>query len=113
MKINDVAELVGVSASTLRYWERKLGLDVPRDAYGSRTFDAEWIAYFKQVKSLLDEDLGWDEIWKQLEQPDTGASQRVSYSTRDLSPITGTNSKFKTPRRGRLCVFAPQPTRST
>ena len=44
MKINDVAELVGVSASTLRYWEKKLNLDVPRDEYGSRTFDAEWVA---------------------------------------------------------------------
>jgi len=30
MKINDVAELVEVSASTLRYWEKKLDLDVPR-----------------------------------------------------------------------------------
>ena len=69
MKINDVAELVGVSASTLRYWEKKLNLDVPRDEYGSRTFDADWVAYFKQVKALLDEDLGWDEIGKRLEQP--------------------------------------------
>lgn len=69
MKINDVAELVGVSASTLRYWEKKLELGVPRDEYGSRTFDAEWVEYFKQVKALLDEDLGWDEIGKRLEQP--------------------------------------------
>ena len=69
MKINDVAELVGVSASSLRYWEKKLNLDVPRDEYGSRTFDTEWVAYFKQVKALLDKDLGWDEIGKQLKQP--------------------------------------------
>lgn len=77
MKINDVAELVGVSASTLRYWEKKLNLDVPRDEYGSRTFDADWVAYFKQVKALLDEDLGWDEIGKQLQQPGAPVSSPV------------------------------------
>jgi len=77
MKINDVAELVGVSASSLRYWEKKLNLDVPRDEYGSRTFDAEWVAYFKQVKALLDEDLGWDEIGKQLQQPGAPVSSPV------------------------------------
>lgn len=71
MKINDVAELVGVSASTLRYWEKKLALDVPRDEYGSRTFTTEWVAYFKQVKALLDEDFGWSEIGEKLKQPST------------------------------------------
>jgi len=69
MKINDVAELVEVSASTLRYWEKKLDLDVPRDELGSRTFNADWVAFFKQVKILLDDDLGWDEIGRQLQQP--------------------------------------------
>ena len=69
MKINDAAELVEVSASTLRYWEKKLDLDVPRDELGSRTFNAEWVSFFKQVKVLLDEDLGWDEIGRRLHQP--------------------------------------------
>ena len=69
MKINDVAEAVEVSASTLRYWERKLDLNVPRDEFGSRTFNAEWVAYFKQVKALLEEALSWDEINRRLQQP--------------------------------------------
>jgi len=69
MKINDVAELVEVSPSTLRYWEKKLDLDVPRDELGSRTFNADWVAFFKQVKVLLGEDLGWDEIGRRLQQP--------------------------------------------
>lgn len=69
MQINELAELLAVSASTLRHWEKELAVDVPRDELGQRTYPPEWVAYFRQVKALLDAGKKYEEIKSQLTAP--------------------------------------------
>jgi hypothetical protein len=44
LAIGEVAEITGVSAHTLRYYERIGLLEVDRDAGGRRTYDSEALA---------------------------------------------------------------------
>ena len=64
-----MAAVLGVSASTLRHWEKKLELPVPRDELGQRTYPPEWQDYFRQVKALLDAGKKYDEIKGELSPP--------------------------------------------
>lgn len=69
MQINELAEQLAVSASTLRHWEKSLEAPVPRDALGQRTYPPEWVAYFSQVKALLDAGKKYAEIKLELQVP--------------------------------------------
>ncbi|MDZ4056114.1 MAG: MerR family transcriptional regulator [Polynucleobacter sp.] len=69
MQINELAALLGVSASTLRHWEKKLELSVPRDELGQRTYPPDWQEYFRQVKALLDGGKNYEEIKGELPPP--------------------------------------------
>lgn len=69
MKINELAELLGVSSSTLRHWEKELTLDVPRNDLGHRTYPPEWVQYFQDVKRLLDAGKQYSEIKDSLKPP--------------------------------------------
>ncbi len=55
MTISELAKLTGLSAHTLRYYD-KMGLlpDLRRDGNGHRVFarrDVEWLAFIKKLKS--------------------------------------------------------------
>lgn len=69
MQINELAERLAVSASTLRHWEKTLAVDVPRDELGQRTYPPEWVEYFRQVKALLDAGKKYEQIKQELTAP--------------------------------------------
>lgn len=54
MRIQAFAELTGLTAHTLRYYE-KLGLLIPgRNAYGHRDYrqsDVDWVAFIRRLKA--------------------------------------------------------------
>lgn len=54
MKIGVFAELTGISAYTLRYYEKKGLLQVCRDQYGCRVYaesDVEWVKFLQKLKA--------------------------------------------------------------
>ena len=54
--INEVSKLVGVPASTLRYWEKQFSGIRPRtDKHGNRYYKHSDIDLIKQIKYLRDE----------------------------------------------------------
>jgi DNA-binding transcriptional MerR regulator len=57
MAIADVAALTGVSAHTLRYYERIGLVDVPRDASGRRTYDRDAVGRVVFITRLRDSDM--------------------------------------------------------
>jgi DNA-binding transcriptional MerR regulator len=57
MAIADVAALTGVSAHTLRYYERIGLVDVPRDASGRRSYDRDAVGRIVFVTRLRDSDM--------------------------------------------------------
>lgn len=71
MKISELSKLIKVPSSTIRDWERYLGLKVPRDQQGYREYSPEWVEYFKQVKTLQEKGLTYEEIKQQLLPPET------------------------------------------
>lgn len=53
MTIKEISERTGLPASTLRYYERKGLLSVPRDGGGRRDYDegdVEWIRFIRRLK---------------------------------------------------------------
>jgi DNA-binding transcriptional MerR regulator len=57
MTIADVAELTGLSAHTLRYYERIGLVEVPRDAAGRRLYDREAVGRVVFITRLRDSDM--------------------------------------------------------
>ncbi|MEJ2889359.1 MerR family transcriptional regulator [Actinomycetospora aeridis] len=57
MSIADVAELTGLSAHTLRYYERIGLVEVPRDAAGRRLYDREAVGRVVFITRLRDSDM--------------------------------------------------------
>lgn len=57
MTIADVAELTGLSAHTLRYYERIGLVEVPRDAAGHRLYDRDAVGRVVFITRLRDSDM--------------------------------------------------------
>lgn len=57
MAIAEVAALTGVSAHTLRYYERIGLVDVPRDAAGRRVYDRDAVGRVVFITRLRDSDM--------------------------------------------------------
>jgi len=53
--IEQVAEMIGVSKSTLRYWERIFSVLVPRSGGGQRRYNKDSLKFFITIKELSDE----------------------------------------------------------
>jgi DNA-binding transcriptional MerR regulator len=53
--IREAAKQVGVEAHVLRYWEKELSLDVPKNDMGHRFYSLQEIELLKQVKYLKDQ----------------------------------------------------------
>lgn len=69
MQINELADLLAVSASTLWNWENTLEVDIPRDELGEQTYPPKWVEYFRQVKALLDAGKKYEQIKQELTPP--------------------------------------------
>lgn len=50
--ITEAANILGVHAHTLRYWEEELHLDIPRNEMGHRMYESKQIEIFQMVKNL-------------------------------------------------------------
>lgn len=55
-RIGEVAELVGVDAHVLRYWETEFKLRPHRSASGQRLYRKQDVARFLRVRQLLHEE---------------------------------------------------------
>jgi DNA-binding transcriptional MerR regulator len=66
LAIGEVAEITGVSAHTLRYYERIGLLEVDRDAGGRRTYDSEALARVVFVTRLRMSDMPIRDIARYL-----------------------------------------------
>lgn len=55
-RIGEVAELVGVDAHVLRYWEAEFKLRPHRSASGQRLYRKQDVARFLRVRQLLHEE---------------------------------------------------------
>ena len=55
-RIGEVAELVGVEAHVLRYWEQEFKLRPHRSAAGQRLYRKQDVARFLRVRQLLHEE---------------------------------------------------------
>lgn len=66
---NDVAVILGVSATTLKTWEMFLSLDIERTPKGARRYTQDNIKQLKKIKKLLSDGLTLKEVKAQLNQP--------------------------------------------
>ncbi len=64
MKIREFSELTGLSAHTLRYYEKIGLLEVERDASGHRDYSRRNIKWARYIKRLADADMPLKEIKK-------------------------------------------------
>ncbi|MFF4951550.1 MerR family transcriptional regulator [Streptomyces chattanoogensis] len=62
MRIGELAERVGVSARSLRYYEQRGLLHSRRDANGYRRYDADSVEKVGRIRELLALGLGTDDI---------------------------------------------------
>ncbi len=72
-RIQVVAELTGVPASTLRAWERRYGIPSPRrtdSAY--RLYSTEDVALIRRIQSLCDSGLSVGQAAERLREPHVG-----------------------------------------
>jgi DNA-binding transcriptional MerR regulator len=60
--INDLAEKLDVSPSTLRAWQEKLEIEVPKNNKGHRRYTLELVKIFTEVRKLLADNKSFDEI---------------------------------------------------
>ena len=66
--VTQTAEILGVRASVLRYWEEELELGIPRNEMGHRYYTDFHIRLFKQVKNLKEKGYQLKAIKHALEQ---------------------------------------------
>ncbi len=71
ININQLSEVLGVSTSTLRNWERSLGLTVDRTSKGNRCYSEETVKIFQEIKKLLVTGKTLDEIKSIIESTST------------------------------------------
>ena len=79
-RINVVAQKTGISAATLRAWERRYGIPVPRRTESSyRVYSDEDIALIQRVRSLCNDGMSPSEAAKvvlsEAQQPVLGAHE--------------------------------------
>ena len=74
MAIADVAELTGLSAHTLRYYERIGLVEVPRDAAGRRLYDRDAVGRVVFITRLRDSDMPIAAIARYVELVKRGPS---------------------------------------
>lgn len=73
VSIQEVAEQLGVSTHALRYYEKEGLIAVPRDAHGTRIFDAESISAARFIATCRQAGMSLADIRTILSNPDDHA----------------------------------------
>lgn len=102
-RISEVAEILGVPASTLRFWEQKFTIIKPRRTGGSvRTYTAEDVEKLRMIHFLVKEKgLKIEAAEKQIKTHSDGVSRRYEAIARlrkvrdDLANILGSLNAMK------------------
>ena len=85
-RINVVAQMTGVSAATLRAWERRYGVPVPaRTASSYRIYDEEDVETIRRLRALCDEGMS----------PSEAAKLVLADSRRDPEPAANVGDPYK------------------
>ncbi len=58
MKIKEISRILGIPPHTLRFWEKELGLKIPRNEDGERVYDQKNLTIFKKVVELRKRGMG-------------------------------------------------------
>ena len=69
LKPKQLTDLLEISPSLLRKWEKGLKLDIPRNPMGHRIFNPAWVDYFKMVKELIEKDYSLEQISSHIDTP--------------------------------------------
>ena len=64
--ITEVSEILNVSTSTIRHWERYLKLDIPKDKSGNRVINEKMLNKLERIKRLRDRGLTMRAIEREL-----------------------------------------------
>ncbi len=64
--ITEVSEILNVSTSTIRHWERYLKLDIPKDKSGNRVINEKMLDKLERIKRLRDRGLTMRAIEREL-----------------------------------------------
>lgn len=93
-KISEVAEIIGLPASTLRFWESQFTIIHPkRNASGIRFYTASDIEKLRMVTYLVKEKgLRLDAAQEQLKHNHTGVNQRAQ----TLKRLTDVRTRLQT-----------------
>jgi len=92
MQASELATKLGVHLTTLRTWERTLGVQVPRDRLGNRVYEEAVVSLFEQVAQLRQEEKALDQIREDLKE-DIAA---FSGETRGDGEISGGDASIET-----------------
>jgi DNA-binding transcriptional MerR regulator len=91
--IGQIADLLGVKAHVLRYWEAEIPLVAPRkDLAGRRVYTEREVALLLRLKKLLHEDRytiegARERIWLDLNPPDQSPAARIAAVRRELLAV--------------------------
>jgi hypothetical protein len=64
--IEQVAQMVGVHKSTLRYWGKVFNIVTPRSAGNQRQYPQDQIDLLKRIKELYDQGMSVKGVWMNL-----------------------------------------------
>lgn len=67
--VQEVADRLGVGATTIKTWSATLGIDGHRNAAGKRYFTPDQLRVLETVKALRDQDAGMETITRVVGQP--------------------------------------------
>lgn len=85
MRIRQLSQALNVPLTEICYWERTLNLNVPRDGYGLRLYDTQWVEYFSQMQQYVMAGKTWQEIALSLGTPPQ--SKKIIKPDKDLDGI--------------------------
>ena len=66
MNISEISTILGIPAHTIRFWEKELGIEVPRNTRGERIYDEHLVTIFKKVKLMREKGFTLKYIKKNL-----------------------------------------------
>lgn len=93
--IGEIADLLGVKAHVLRYWETEIPLLAPRKSMsGRRVYTERELELLLRLKQLLYADRytlegARERIWQDLNPGEAGAAPRIAEVRRELLAIWG------------------------
>lgn len=86
LKAGQLAKMIEITPHVLKEWERVLELAVPRDNQGHRYYDQAWLAFFQDVKQLVDANMSWDNISAKVVAPNAKKKSEPVYASAEPMP---------------------------